>query len=551
MKGQNKTKAELIRELDEARKLVNDLSEATRHLMLVEEELRRGRDFSYSILDTAPAIILVLDTQARIASFNPYMERICGYKLEEVKGEDWFETFLPEREWEKVREVFIETVGDIETSGTINPIRTRDGKELLIEWYNKTLKDADGNVLGVLSIGQDITERKREEEERRKLDMRVQEMQKFESLSIFAGGIAHDFNNLLTGILGFAELALDELEPGSPLQHNLDQIEKYAMHGSELTNQMLAYSGRGKFVTEQVNLSKLMIEMSHLFEATVSKKLALHFHLDDDIPLIEGDPTQLRQVILNIVINASDSIGNESGDITITTGVMKCDADNLSRLHLKDGLQEGDCCYFEVADTGCGMDEETTARIFDPFFTTKFAGRGLGLAAALGIVHSHKGSIDVSSEPGCGSTFRALFPCSAKPAMAYPEVRESDIDWKGVGTILVVDDEEVVRSVAKAMLEKAGFVVIEAADGRQGVDLFREHKDQIVAVLLDLTMPKKSGEEAFYEMRSIKPGIRVILSSGYGREEAVSRFAGNGLADFIQKPYRSASLIEKLHNILK
>ena len=550
MKDQNKASDEQNGEQNEKRRFKDELLKARGKYSEAEEELRIERDFSFSILDTAPAIILVLDLQAKIVVFNPFMERLCGYTLGEVKGEDWFETFLPQSDWERVRGVFLETVGDIETSGTINQIRTRDGKALTIEWYNKTLKDMNCKALGVLSIGLDITERLSAEEERKKLNLQMQEMQKLESLSIFAGGIAHDFNNVLMGILGYAEMTLAELEPDSPLRHNLEQIDKYTMHGSELAKQMLAYAGRGRFVIERVDLSELIKEMGHLFESVVSKNTTLNFNLKEDTPPIEGDLTQLRQVLLNVVTNASEAIGAESGVITISTGVMECSAADLNGLSWNGGLPEGECCYFEVGDTGCGMAKEVEARIFDPFFTTKVKGRGLGMAAGLGIVRNHQGGIEVSSAPGCGSSFRFLFPKSAKSAQALPAMKDGYIDWRGQGTILVVDDEDVVRAVAKAVLEKAGFKVIEAADGRQAVDLVREHGDEIAAVLLDLTMPKKSGEEAFYEMRFVKPDLRVILSSGYGRQEAVGRFAGDGLADFIQKPYHSALLIEKFRNVL-
>jgi CheY-like chemotaxis protein len=253
---------------------------------------------------------------------------------------------------------------------------------------------------------------------------------------------------------------------------------------------------------------------------------------------------------MNLVTNASEAIGERSGVISITTGAMECDPAYLERTFLDEELPEGLYVYMEVADTGSGMDEEVSARIFDPFFTTKFTGRGLGLAAVLGIVRGHLGAIKVYTEPGKGSTFKVLFPASVEVARPAPKQGPTAVPWQGEGTILLVDDDETVRAVGRRILEKLGFDVLIAVDGREAVQIFRQHRDDIRCVILDLTMPHMDGEETFRELHAAGPDIPVILSSGYNEQDVVHRFAGKGLAGFIQKPYQSASLVEKLRDVL-
>ena len=303
-----------------------------------------------------------------------------------------------------------------------------------------------------------------------------------------------------------------------------------------------------------LNLSGLVEEMAHLLEVAIPKQVQLAYHFAPELPAIEADPTQVRQVVMNLITNASEAIGDRNGSITVATGVMPVDRDYLSETYLNDDLPEGRYVYLEVSDTGCGLDQETQTKIFDPFFTTKFTGRGLGLASVLGIVRGHRGAIKVYSEFGRGTTFKVLFPCSAEktregtaPAVSAP----LGAGWRGQGTVLVVDDEEEVRAVTRAMLEEFGFSVLVAGDGREGVELFRQHAREIVAVLLDLTMPGLSGEETLQGFLAIQPGARVILTSGYNELEATRRFAGKGLASFIQKPYQTLALAQKLREVLE
>jgi PAS domain S-box-containing protein len=414
------------------------------------------------------------------------------------------------------------------------------------------LYDDLGELRGAIEVARNITERKQAEEERRKLEEQMRHVQKLESLGVLAGGIAHDFNNLLMTVLGNAELALLELSPAAASRQNVQEIRRAAHRAAELCRQMLAYSGKGKFVVEKLNLSELVKEMAHMLEVSTSKKAILRYHFPENLPPVEADPTQLRQIIMNLITNASEAIGEESGIIRVSTGVLECDRAYLEgSYYLADNLAPGSYVFLEVTDTGNGMDAATREKIFDPFFTTKFTGRGLGLAAVLGIVRGHKGAIRVYSEPGKGSTFRILLP--AVPGEADQVGLKSGVEepaWQGRGTILLIDDEEAIRRLGQQMLERLGFEVLTAADGSEGVEVYRQHWDRIVCVILDLTMPQMGGEETMGELRQIREDLRIILSSGYDEQEVTQRFASKGLAGFIQKPYTLKRLREELQRVL-
>ncbi len=388
------------------------------------------------------------------------------------------------------------------------------------------------------ALKSEMARRKQVEKEQRALENQMHHVQKLESLGVMAGGIAHDFNNMLMAVLGNADLALTDLEPWSPVRPFIEEIEKVARRAADLCRQMLAYSGRGQFVVKTICLSDLLLDMANMLEISVSKKAVLKFNCPENLPPINSDPSQLRQIVMNLVINASEAIGDRSGVITVSTGAVECDRAYLAATFLDENLAEGLYTYLEVADTGHGMDEETKAKLFDPFFTTKFTGRGLGMSAVLGIVRGHKGGIKVYSEPGRGTTIKLLFP--SIPDALREEIHEEpagDGKWQGKGTVLLVDDDETVRAVGRQMLERLGFKVLTANDGSQGVASYHEHTAEIDCVLLDLTMPHMDGEETFREMRRIHSGVRVILSSGYNEQDVIQRFAGKGLAGFIQKPY--------------
>lgn len=407
-----------------------------------------------------------------------------------------------------------------------------------------------GDAPAVQVTAHDTTERKLAEANRLKFERELQETQKLESLGVLAGGIAHDFNNILTGIMGNASIASIELPADSGVQPNLAAIKEASRQAAELCKQMLAYSGKGRFVVQNISLNRIVEETTHLLQISISKKAVLRFNLYPALPPINADATQIRQVIMNLVINASEAIGEKSGVISLHTGLTRVDHTYLGGTVLAPELPEGTYVYLEVADSGCGMSQETQSRIFDPFFTTKFAGRGLGLAAVLGIVRGHKGALKIYSEVGRGTTFKLLFLCAEGAEELGPQTDPAHALWKGEGTVLVVDDEETVRSAAGMMLSKFGFSVALAADGREAVEAFRNEPDRFRLVLMDLTMPHLDGEVAFSELRRIRSDVRVVLMSGFNEQEAVSKFTGKGLASFLQKPFGFEELNHVLRQVL-
>jgi PAS domain S-box-containing protein len=438
-------------------------------------------------------------------------------------------------------------------------VRPRTGEVRHVLEKCTHVRDATGAIIQSVGMVQDITERKRAEEENLALERQVQHAQKLESLGVLAGGIAHDFNNLLMAILGNAGLALHKLSPMSPARDNIQEIEKASTRAAELAKQMLAYSGKGHFVIEPINAGILIEEMAQLLEVSISKNAVIKYNFASNLPSFDGDSTQIRQIIMNLITNASEAVGEKSGVIALSTGAMHCDRaylDGVSgyfRSVSESPLPEGVYTYFEVADTGCGMDAATLAKIFDPFFTTKFTGRGLGMSAVLGIVRGHRGALNIYSEVGKGTTFKVLFPANNLPENGF-SIRRPDeaaeTDWRGSGTILIADDEESVCAVGQQILEHMGFHVLTASHGREALEHFREHADEIVCVLLDLTMPHMDGEETFREMRRLRPGVTVLLCSGYNEQDTIERFSGKGLAGFLQKPYSMGELRDKLRAIL-
>lgn len=429
-------------------------------------------------------------------------------------------------------------------------IYTADGE---VKWlYDFTIveRDADGKITHYVGYVLDITNRKTAEEKSRKLEAKAMQTQKLESLGLLAGGIAHDFNNLLVGILGNADLALAELSNVSPVRESVREIENAAVRASDLCRQLLAYAGKGKFVIEPFNLNEVVEEMTHLLDVSKSRNVIIRYAFTLDLPSIEGDITQVRQVIMNLITNASEAISPKTGVITISTGVMECDLAYLREMARDEILPEGRYVFLEISDTGVGMDEETKKRIFDPFFSAKSSGRGLGLAAALGIVRGHKGALKVYSEPGKGTTFKALFPAVDKEARPLAKAGVK-YDFAGSGLILLVDDDEGVRNVGRRQLVKLGFEALTAASGDEALKIYAQRHGEISLVMLDLAMPGMDGVETYREMRRINPSAKVMLTSGYNEQESINRFTGKGLAGFIQKPYRLADLAARIKEVLE
>ncbi|MCU0596294.1 MAG: PAS domain S-box protein, partial [Desulfobacterota bacterium] len=515
------------------------------------EQARQESEEKYRTLVESIQDGVFLVQNARIRFANGACAEMIGWSPEEIVGVDFRELVAPEDR------AMVEDFHRRRLLGEAVPkeyelkMIHRDGvtRVMVNLSVGMTIFQGEQAVIGTIK---DITEKKQAEGERRKLEDQVRHVQKLESLAVLAGGIAHDINNLLMGMLGNTELGLLSLPQDDRVRNNLQEIQKAVLRAAELCRQMLAYSGRGQFLIERVQLTDMIKEMSSTTQVSVPKQVQLLYHLAEGLPAVEGDLVQLRQVLMNLVVNASESIGDAPGTITVSTRAMECTQDDFRNSYLNESIPGGLYVCMEVADTGCGMDEATRQKVFDPFFSTKFTGRGLGLAAVLGIVRGHKGAIEVRSEPGRGSTFKVLLPAV---------VEESDrrtarpfapmITDVGSKTLLVVDDEEPVRTVATQMLEMLGFRVLTAGDGVEAIEVMRANRHGIDLVLLDLAMPRMSGEETFHAMKAIDRSIPVIITSGYSEEEVESHFSGVELAGMIPKPFSFQTLRDVLGRVLE
>lgn len=388
----------------------------------------------------------------------------------------------------------------------------------------------------------DITERK-------KTEASLRQTQKLESLGVLAGGIAHDFNNLLSAILGNLELARLHVTQNPKAETHLDKAEEISLKAANLTRQMLAYSGKGRFEVKPVDFSQVVREMTDLLTTSISKKVTLRYHLAQDLPPVVADLSQIQQVVMNLVINASEAMEGREGEIQLRTGSETLEADDLGNAFRGQCLLPGTYVSLEVEDNGKGMDTATLERIFDPFFTTKFTGRGLGLASMRGIVETHKGGIRVYSEVGKGTCFKLLFP-AAQGAAGETKEESTYSQLLGSGHILVVDDEAELREIATFGLHRMGFQVIQAADGREALEVFKEKQGSIRLVLLDLTMPRMDGHECFQGLRALDRRVPVIFTSGFSEQESLASTEGQGPVSFLQKPYRITALAAKIQELL-
>ena len=424
-------------------------------------------------------------------------------------------------------------------------IRTRSGLEKWVLARGRGVAQVGGvPVFEGLAI--DITAQKSAEAARLMLERKLLEGQKLESLGLLAGGIAHDFSNLLSTVLGNAELARLGLTLGQPVEGKLRAIESAAARAADLCRQMLAYAGKGELVVAPADLSALVEEMVPLLRASNSRLDGLRLEFARGLPAVAVDATQIRQIVMNLVLNAADAIPVSRGEIHLTTGLAPVTPETLLRCVAGADLPPGDYVFLEVRDNGAGMTPEVLARIFDPFFTTKVTGRGLGLSATLGMVRGHGGALSVASAPGAGTCFRLLLPpVMGAPVAAMVAGNGPTNRWRGEGRVLVVDDQMQVRFVMAEMLRSFGFAPVEAADGKEAIAAFRDEPD-IDLVVLDLVLPDMSGEQTLASLRSLRPSVKVLLMSGYAEEEAVRRLAAGGAVRFLGKPFTRATLEREL-----
>ncbi len=520
---------------------------------LVQERLEReaALEEQYRLVwDNSVDAMRLTDGEGRIVRVNEAFCRLAEKSKSELEGQ-LLTVIHAQKNHEHVLKSYLASFkGRTIRTHLVHETVLWNGKTAWLEASN-SLFEVRGQIPLVLSVMRDITERKGEEIQRIGLERKLLDAQRLESLGVLAGGIAHDFNNLLTAILGNAGLLAMAIPEDSPSRPLVDGIEKTCRLAAGLCKQMLAYSGRGCFEVRNLNLNALIEDMHPLVSISVSKKCVIEEVLGPQLPTVSVDPSQIRQLVMNLVINASEAIAENPGRITIRTGVMEATREYLNLIDPATDIPEGTYVFLEVSDTGAGMNREVMRKIFDPFFTTKFTGRGLGLAAVLGIVRGHQGALRVESEPGRGTTFRLLLPpveATAEPLrqapVSVPQPRQVG------GKVLVVDDEQSVRLITSRLLKTLGFEPVAAEDGVAGLELFRSHRSNCSAVLLDMTMPRMNGEETFKAMRAIQPDIRVILMSGYNENDATQRFRGLGLAGFLQKPFGPADLRARLQAVL-
>jgi PAS domain S-box-containing protein len=517
---------------------IRDISDRRRAETALRESEERFRMLVEGVKDYA---IFMTDPHGAIVSWNTGAERIIGYKDSEIIGRNAEILFTPEdRERGESAQEFETAVRDGCAEDERWHLR-RNGTRFFASGIMTPLWHPDGSLRGFAKIMRDVTERKTNE-------VAMRETQKLESIGLLAGGIAHDFNNLLTGIIGNASLALDDLSPDAPAKRLIHDVITAGQRAADLTRQLLAYAGKGRFKIETFNISDAVEEILGLIHASISERVQLQLRLDKDLPAIEADPTQIQQVAMNLIINAAEAIDG-GGTITISTRREYLDRQRLAGTEGLSQLAPGDYVILQVEDNGSGMHEETKARIFDPFFTTKFTGRGLGLAAVAGIVRAHHGGIHVLTSPGIGSTFRVLLPSAGRSAAPW-RGDEPVVEVRGSETILVADDDRLVREISRTALERRGYRVITAEDGQQAVELFQANPG-VDLVVLDLAMPVMDGEQACRQIKEIRPEAPILISSGYSELMASSRFGPGGMEGFIQKPYTVTQFTERVQKMLR
>jgi PAS domain S-box-containing protein len=533
--------------------LLMDVTERKR-----QEEALRNSEARFRGYFENSLIGIVITTEGKdLVLFNDRLCEILGYTREELAKLRWSDITHPEDLPADLSQFQRVIDGEIDGYTMEKRYFRKDGTVVFAEFSGSCIRRSDGTPDHFLAVVQDISERKRAEYERLEMERRLLHTQKLESLGVLAGGIAHDFNNLLTAIVGNLDLALEYLRDSSPAREMVAQAFQASRRASDLTRQMLAYSGKGQFLVSKIDLSALVEENARMLRSAVPRNVILNLDLAPMLPPIDADAGQIQQVVMNLITNAAEAIGERDGVVTLSTGVCFCDEEYLKSSRAEPRPIPGLFAYADVSDSGCGMSVETVARLFDPFFTTKFTGRGLGMSAVLGIVRGHKGAIVVDSRPGSGTQIRVLFSTAeagqeiAPSAELKPVRARGSTNKNGNGfNVLLVDDEDMVRTLCCHMLEHLGHRVWSAVDGVEAVGLFREHAQEIDCVILDLTMPRMDGETAFHIMRGIRPDVKIILSSGFAEQQASERFAGKGLAGFLQKPFRLSDLELELLRVL-
>ena len=515
-------------------------------------ERKRDRELFRALAALAPVGIFLTDETGDFAYVNARWEEIVGRTFAETSGGRWREALHPDdREsvlaaWEAAQRA------DEDAAGKFR-FQHPDGSVCHVVMAATPLPDAEGKTIGYVGSITDVTVIKEAEAERLRLEARLQQARKLESLGVLAGGVAHDFNNLLVGVLGNAALALSELAPDAPARRSIEQVELAARRAAELTRQMLAYSGNDRPAVECVDLVELVRELAGLFDASLGPNVALCLALPAGLSPVEGNATQLRQVVMNLIVNAGEAMAGRPGVVSVELALVAVDAGVLSRLDAGTEIAPGRYLALRVADTGAGMDEATRARIFEPFFTTKFTGRGLGLAATLGIVRGHGGGIEVDTLEGRGTTFTVYLPPvvgnGGEPAA--PVTSPEPVAGRLSGTVLLVEDDEAVRAVSQRMLESAGLEVVPVVDGAAAIEAVEADPGRFVAVVLDYTLPGLAGADIVTALRARGLAAPFLVTSGHSLAVGDVLPAEQGSVGFLQKPFGTTELVAALRGVLE
>lgn len=517
-----------------------------------EEAQRNAESNFHRLFHDIPQGLVVLDPQGRVIECNQAFVKLLGTTIEDVM-EKPLDAIADKSEWQELLSLSEHCYVEGADYGWEKQITRKDGCRFPIHLQGKLIPYQQFGRRCRFGVIEDLTDRKQAELERHRLEVHLQETQRLESLGVLAGGIAHDFNNLLTVILGNLSLIKQDLPPRSLHHQSLEQSEQASRQAAELCRQMLAYAGRGKLENKPFDLSELVENSRALLSSAATRQHHLHFHLSSGLPYMAGDPSQIRQVVMNLVQNAAEAIPNAPGTIDVLTGVGPLEDATLNQCLFADQHQSGQYLWLEVRDTGQGIDEVTRKRIFEPFFTTKFTGRGLGLAAVAGIVRTHRGMIQCHSVPLTGTFFRIYFPIDASSSRAVSTTMQEHIvapkSKSNQGTILVVDDEPSVRMVLARLLAKQGFAVIEAENGNEALEMVARHADALKLIILDLTMPQRDGLSTLQEIRKQQIDTPVVLISGYYSNELIPQL-DQLQAKYINKPFTAQTLLAVIDPIL-
>jgi PAS domain S-box-containing protein len=582
--------------LEELRVADEELRQQNEELAAAHLQVEAERRRYHELFELAPDAYVVTNLSGIVSEANRSASRLFGIDPQFMVGKALAAYVEPEDRPRFRTLLHLRSGG--ETRTTPFKLRTRRGQRLYAELTYSVVEDSEGTPQGFRWLVRDVTDQERLARQIRtlnaELETRVAErtadlrtaqqlsedlyrreqaarhaaeaseaqsrhVQKLESIGVLAGGIAHDFNNLLHVILGNADIAMSRLPGRSPARGPLEEVVRATIRAADLTRQMLAYSGKGAFVVRHLDLSSEVREMATLLRTAISKQATLVWELEKNLPAVNADATQIRQVVMNLITNASDALQDREGSITLRTGMVHPNELKDNRFGSPVGIPEPAVdtslpyVYLEVTDTGAGMTPETLQRMFDPFFSTKFSGRGLGLAAVMGIVQSHHGLIRIRTEPGSGTSFQVLLPAVPGTASTIDMPAAARNHWSGTGTVLVVEDELGVREVAERLLQDYGFETLTAGDGREALEVMERARDKVTVVLLDLSMPRMGGQETLRHLRERHPHLPVIMMSGYTEEAVASQFSqqGTGMTAFLQKPFQAEDLMDVLRRTLE